>query len=277
MKNIVRYLNVILGCILIAISYNIFIIPNEYVSFGIGGLAAIIKYINGVNPAINILIINIVIILISSIFLDAKIIKHYILPSILIPVLIFLTTNLSTLLALKIEEALLNVLVAGVLSGYGYSFIYKQGLSAGTTFLLEELIGNFFKFHSKIYSWIIDFVIVVISFIIFGFEVTIYSLIIIFITKYMITKARFGINDSKMFYVITSKEKEVKNYIIHDLKYELTVLDVKGGFSKKQNQILLTVISSEDYFKLKEGIKIIDPDAFIAITDTYDVVNRHTF
>jgi len=88
---------------------------------------------------------------------------------------------------------------------------------------------------------------------------------------------RFGINDSKMFYVITSKDKEVKNYIMHDLKYELTVLDVKGGFTKKKNQILLSVISTNDYYKLKEGIKIIDPNAFIAITDTYDVVNRKSF
>ncbi len=89
----------------------------------------------------------------------------------------------------------------------------------------------------------------------------------------MVTKARFGINDSKMFYIITSKEKEVKHFILHDLKGELSVLDVKGGFSKKKNQILLTVIPTSDYYRLKEGIKIIDEKAFIAISDTYDVVN----
>ena len=64
---------------------------------------------------------------------------------------------------------------------------------------------------------------------------------------------------------------------VKDLKSELSVLDVKGGFSKKKNQILLTVISTGDYYKLKEGIKIIDDKAFIAITDTYDVVNRKSF
>ena len=40
------------------------------------------------------------------------------------------------------------------------------------------------------------------------------------------------------------------------------------------NKILFTVISSNDYYKLKEGIKVIDANAFIAITDTYDVVSR---
>ena len=139
------------------------------------------------------------------------------------------------------------------------------------------MIGKLTKFHSKIYSWIFDVIILIVSIFLFGYQVTLYSMIIIFISKYMITKTRFGINDSKMFYIITNKASDVKQYIIHDLKYELTVLDVKGGFSKKKNQIFLTIIDTKDYYKLKEGIRIIDPNAFIAISDTYDVVNRKTF
>ena len=101
-----------------------------------------------------------------------------------------------------------------------------------------------------------------------------YSLVMILIIRYLITKAEFGINDYKMFYIITDHEKEVKDYILNDLKYELTTLDVKGGFTKRKNHILLSVISSRDYYKLKEGIKLIDKNAFIAIVDTYDLLNR---
>lgn len=274
MKKVIRYFNVIIGCLLIAISLNFIIIPNNLLSFGTNGFSTLLYYLNGVNPALNIAILNMIIIVISSLFLDKDIIKVYLLPSILIPILVILMQPLVDLVSLKLPEMLLVVIVAGFLTGYGYSLIYKQGFSAGTMFLFEELIGKLTKFHSKFYSWVIDVVTIVISFMLIGFQTTLYSIVIILIAKYMVTKTRFGINDSKMFYIITSKEKEVKHFIIHDLKYELTVLDVKGGFSKKNNQILLTVISTNDYYKLKEGIKIIDPSAFIAITDTYDVVNR---
>ena len=54
------------------------------------------------------------------------------------------------------------------------------------------------------------------------------------------------------------------------------MLDGKGGFSKKKNQIFLTIIDNKDYYKLKEGLSIIDQIAFIAICDTYDVVNLKT-
>ncbi len=277
MKNLVRSLNVVIGCLLVAISINFFLIPNKLVSFGFDGLATLIYYYNHVRPEINFLIMNVIVILFASLFVSKEKISSYLYPSLLIPIFMFATKFFQSMINLDIPETMLTVIVAGFLSGYGYSMIYKEGYQAGVTFLIEELIGKALHFPSKIYSWIIDVIILVFVLLVFNYQIMLYSLLVIIINKYIITKVRFGINDSKMFYVITSKDKEVKNYIMHDLKYELTVLDVKGGFTKKKNQILLSVISTNDYYKLKEGIKIIDPNAFIAITDTYDVVNRKSF
>lgn len=277
MKKIIKYLYILFGCALIAFAIDFIVIPNNLLTFGINGIATMLYYLNGVNVGINILFLNLCGILLSSLILDKEIIKEYLFPSIMIPIFVYLFSFISSSFVILLPEMLLVIIVAGFLTGFGYSLIYKQGLSASVVYLVEEMIGKLTKFHSKIYSWIFDVIILIVSIFLFGYQVTLYSMIIIFISKYMITKTRFGINDSKMFYVITNKASDVKHYIIHDLKYELTVLDVKGGFSKKKNQIFLTIIDTKDYYKLKEGIRIIDPNAFIAICDTYDVVNRKIF
>lgn len=277
MNKISRFLSLIIGSLIVALSFNLFIMPNNLLSFGVNGLAGLINLKTSITPAINIIIIDMIIILISSLIVNKKTVQTYLLPSILIALFIYLTKDVNKLIVLNIDEMMLAVLAAGFMSGLGYSFIYKQGYSAGTIYILEEVINKLTHFHTKIYTWFFDIIILILSVPILGYQTVLYSLVVIIITKYMITKARFGISDSKMFYIITSKEKEMKNFIMHDLKYELTVLDVKGGFSKKKNQILLTVIGTEDYYRLKEGIKIIDPQAFIAITDTYDVINRRSF
>lgn len=277
MKKIIKYLYILFGCALIAFAIDFIVIPNNLLTFGINGIATMLYYLNGVNAGINILFLNLCGILLSSLILDKEIIKEYLFPSIMIPIFVYLFSFISSSFVILLPEMLLVIIVAGFLTGFGYSLIYKQGLSASVVYLVEEMIGKLTKFHSKIYSWIFDVIILIVSIFLFGYQVTLYSMIIIFISKYMIKKTRFGINDSKMFYVITNKASDVKQYIIHDLKYELTVLDVKGGFSKKKNQIFLTIIDTKDYYKLKEGIRIIDPNAFIAICDTYDVVNRKIF
>lgn len=277
MKKVIRYFNIILGCILIAFAIDFIIIPNNLLTFGINGLATLLYYLNGVNVGINILIMNLAGILISTLFLSKEKIKEYILPSFLIPVFVYTLSFFTNSVILELPEMLIVIIVAGVLTGYGYSLIYKQGFKASVVFLLEDVMGKITKFHSKVYSWIIDAVVLTISLILFGYFVTLYSFIIILISRYMITKTRYGINESKVFYIITNKESEVKNYILHDLKYELTVLEGKGGYTKKKGEILLSVINANDYYKLKEGIKVIDPEAFIAVCDTYDVINKKVF
>ena len=277
MKKVLNYLSVIVGCELIAISFVLLILPNKVLSFGIDGVGALLYYTNNVNPGINILVLNAIFIFLSLLVLDIEDVKKYILPSLLIPILIM--TNMILLRDVNIElpELAVSILVSAVLIGFGYSLIYKNGHGAGNVFLLEETLGEITRYRTKAYSWILDAIILVVLFITNGYMAVIYSFLIILLSKYLITKARFGINDSKMFYVITSKEKEVKDFIIRHMKYELTVLDVKGGYSKKENQILLALINSKDYFKLKSGIKAIDPEAFIAITDTYESMNLKKF
>ena len=61
----------------------------------------------------------------------------------------------------------------------------------------------------------------------------------------MTTKARIGISDSKAFYIITTKEKEIKKYLMEELHHDLTAFDAEGGFSKKKSRVIMTVISTK--------------------------------
>ena len=273
MKRIKKALMVCISVELVALAYVLFIIPNGFISFGVDGIASLIYLINGVNPAINLIIINSIILLLSSILADNEDVKKYMIPALLVPLFIFINMIILKNYSISLPETSITLLVAGVLSGFGYSMIYRQGYGASVIFLLEDIIARKTRIHSRIYSWFIDIILIIILLAISNYRIAIYSLIIIMITKYMITKARFGINESKMFYIITSKEDEVKNFILHVMGYELTVLESRGGYTKKHNKILLSVINRGDYYRLKTGIKKIDPSAFIAITDTYDVIN----
>jgi len=276
-KGIFRTTFMLIGCLMIAVCINLFLIPNQIVMFGTNGIAIESYYISGISPALNILILNLIILLFSSLYLGLSKVRNFVTSSLAVPLFVYLTRNITDYIQIGITDKLIIVIASGFLLGYAYSLFYKHGYAGGTIFLLEDTIGEITHIHSKYYSWVIDIFSIVGVGITHGFMNAIYSFIMIIFAKEMITRARFGINDSKMFYVITSKEKEVKDLILRNIKSNISVLDVKGGFSKKANRIIISVISTSDYYRLKEGIKAIDPKAFIVITDTYDVVNRKTY
>ena len=66
-----------------------------------------------------------------------------------------------------------------------------------------------------------------------------------------------------------------KDYILNELHYDLTEINVKGGFTSHKNKIIMTSVDTKDYFGLKEGILLIDPKAFISIVDSYEVLNKN--
>ena len=152
MKNLIRYFKLIFGCILVAIAIDFIIIPNNLLTFGINGLSVLLYYLNGINPAFNILLLNLIVVFFGLILLGKDLIKEYIIPSLLIPVFVYLLMPLQKVIVLELPEMMLVIIVAGFLMGLGYSIIYKQGFSIGTTYLFEELVGILSKFHSYIYS-----------------------------------------------------------------------------------------------------------------------------
>lgn len=274
MDRFIRIFNIMLGCIIISFGLNYFVLPNQLVIIGSDGLACLFSYIFTSNVYINMFILNVIILLFSLIFIDKQTIKLYIVPAVLIPIISYLTGFISKSYPIQLPEMMVSILVASFLIGIGYSFIFKAGYKASVIFIVEDIFSSLTNIHSKSYSFVIDIFNVILTVIFISLNVGLYSLIMIIIIRYLITKAEFGINDYKMFYVITDKEKEVRDYIVNDLHYKLTTLNVTGGYSKKSSKILLSVISSNDYFRLKEGIKLIDNHAFIAIVDTYDCINR---
>ena len=65
--------------------------------------------------------------------------------------------------------------------------------------------------------------------------------------------------------------EKVKDYIMNELGHGVTIFSVKGGYTKERQKMLMCVIPTREYYKLKEGISEIDKDSFFVITDSYEV------
>lgn len=274
MKDLKKYIKIIIGCLLISIGLNLFIIPIKLIPSETLGLINLLSYNYGFNISILLLIVNVWTLWLIYMLYGKEKLQEYLLPSLLLPLMIYLTKNINIDLTKGVEEFLLAISGAFIM-GYGYSFMYKEGYRTGSIYILEDMFNEFTKKNSRTFSRTFDFILFLVAFKIFGLEHALYSAIVIIITRYMTTKARIGISDSKAFYIITTKEKEIKKYLMEELHHDLTAFDAEGGFTKKRNKVIMTVINTKDYFKVKEGIQLIDPKAFISITDNYEVMNKN--
>lgn len=269
-----KYLKIFLGSFLIGMSLNLFFKDIGLIPSGTMGLGLYFADRMHVNFALTVLLINIFCFLMAATIFPKKYLARCIITFWLIPLFIILTKDVGNLIDIKDADKLLISLYGGVLMGIGFRCIYSEGKLASGVNVINSLGKIIFEHNHIIILYSLDLILVILQGFTYGAQSAMYSLIAILIMEILSKRASIGINTSKVFYIITKKEKIVKQYIMDELGYDLTEFEVKGGFSKEKNKILMCVIPTRNYYKLREGIKVIDKDAFISITDSYEVINQ---
>lgn len=266
-----RLIQFIIGCFIVAVAYNVFIADNKIVPGGVGGIAVIFNNLFGIDNTITIIILNIILIILSFLLLGTEKTKKSVLGTILFPLFVKLTENLNIWLEIDNSNLLLSVLIGGVLYGIGAGLVFKAGFTTGGTDILNQIISRYAKISigkSMLYS---DGTIVLSSGIFFGLDIMMYSIVILYIISYISDRIILGISDNKMFYIITEKDKEIKEFIINKLNHGVTIFKAQGGYRKKKGNVLMTVLPTKDYYTLRTGIKKIDESAFFIVTDSYEL------
>lgn len=266
-----RYAQFCLGCLLVAISFNLFLASNDLVPGGVSGFSVIINHLFGINKSIIILGLSLFLLILSYIFLGKNKTRGSILGSLLFPLFVEITSNISEIIQIDTSQLLLSAVFGGILYGFGAGIIFKAGFTTGGTDILNQIISKYAKVSMGKSMLICDGTIVLLSGIVFGPTKLMYSVIILYLISYMSDRVILGISDSKAFYIVTDEEKKIKEYVIKYLNHGVTVFNAKGGYKKEKQTVLLCVLPTKDYYKLKEGIHEIDPDAFFVVTDAYEV------
>ena len=270
-KKLWRILLMALSLLLSATLYNIFLLPLNLVTGGTQGIAIITKHLYKIDPALMIFILSGLCAIFSFIFVGIERTAGTIVASILYPLLVKITSPLATFIAIDSSDMLLLVIFAGAISGLANGLMYKTGFSNGGFPVVSQVLYEKKQISIAKSSLFINISIVLAGTYFFGTTKAMFAIIFLYINNIVLDKVLLGISNNKAFYIMTSEEDKIKNYIIKSLDHSVTIFEVKGDFLEKKKNVLLTVVPSQEYFKLARGIKKIDKDAFFTVTDSYQV------
>lgn len=270
-NKIYRIILISASTVLWAILYNLFLLPMKLVTGGTNGVATITNYLYGIDPALMIFLLAAACAIISFMYLGFERTATSLVASIAYPVLVKLTSNITDLIQIDYSDVLLLVIFAAVMCGVANGLMYKSGYNNGGFPVISQILYDKYKISVAKSSLVINVIIVLIGALFFGTTNALYAIIYIYISNLVLDRVLLGISNNKAFYIITTKEEEIKEYILNTLQHSITTFDVKGGFLDNKRKVMLTVIPSREYYRLTEGIKEIDEDAFFVVTDSYQV------
>ena len=275
MKNKIKtYTTVIAGLLLVALSFNLFLSPNNLVAGGVSGASILARELFGIKESVFIYIANFLLVLVSLRFLGIEKTKNTLLGSILFPVFISLTENISQRITFDLDILILAVL-GGALSGIGYGLIFRNNFTTGGTDILNQIAEKYLKIPMGKSILMVDGPIVVLGLMVFGLEQTIYSLIVLILISTLSNRTMFELNKNRVLYIQTDKVKEIQDYLSKNFYYDTTIMNMTGGYTHKKKKMILCTVSQKDYYQIKEGILLIDSESFITVTKAYEQKNAN--
>ena len=263
----------VFGVFLLALTYNLFLVPNDFAFAGMSGIAILVHKLTGFSTTIFIYISNLFLLLVSFVFLGWDVTKKTIIGTLLYPLMLTLTYPIAQFFLpyFELHEMIIVAVLAALCYGISNGLIYKSGYTTGGNDVLMQLLNKYFKVPESKGLMIVNLLVILCCVWVFSIEKGIYSLIILVISTMFVEKVLYGISDSKLFYIFTRKPKQIKKTILEEFESGYTILPTKGGYSHIRGSLLMVAVSNRDYYKFKSRILEIDPDAFFIIDDCYEV------
>lgn len=287
---------VLLGCFILALADVLFIMPCNIVNGGIDSLAVIFNYFFsgelGTNISdIVIAIVQVVLWFIGLIFLGKTFSIHTLLGSLAFPAFysILLRTNFISLIGVdqfyianggsaqtaSLAALLVASILGGLLSGIGVAFTYLGDGSTGGFDIIAFIIEKYTDMKQDISGLILDSSMILIGLICLqNWALAFAGIISAIICAIAVNQLYVHANTSVIVDVLTENGEPINSFIQEKLERGTTLLLVKGGYSLKEKRIIRSVMYKDELSDLKEYVAMVDPSAFISVSEAKDITGE---
>ena len=269
-ETILEYVYVIIGATIVAIGFNVFLLPNQVASGGVSGISTILNGLFGWNAGIVQYAFNIPLFIAGVIFLGKKFGVKSFIGTITLPFIVILTDSWEPWTL----NPLLGALFGGIFVGIGIGIVFKGNASTGGTDLLAQIITKYTGLSLGTSVLLLDGIIAITAAIVFDLEKGLYALIGLYVTTKTIDIVQLGFSQSKMVYIISEKKDEIRDLIFKEIDRGVTKIPAVGGYTGRNKDVLMVVVYQTEFTKLKQIIKTVDPSAFVIVSDAYEVLGE---
>ena len=268
-----KLLSVIVCTLIVSFSIVYIIKPNLLISGGLTGLSILTSNVTGISLPLLIFILNIPTSVLSFFFLDRDFTFFSTLSILLLSVFSSFYQKILPGFYLT-KEPILACIFGGLLNGLGMGIAFRNGTSTGGLDIVAAILKK--KFNITIGSVLmgINFIIVSSLGYFFSIDKVLFTLILMFINYNVVDKIQLGVGKQKQVLAISEKNEEIAREIYKEVHRGATYIKGVTSYKKKDVYILYVVCSSKQLVKIRQIIKEIDPDAFVAVSDTSEILGN---
>ncbi|MNZ45660.1 hypothetical protein D3C78_633200 [compost metagenome] len=266
MRDLFTSLIMTLAALLVAVGFNLFLIPHQLLSGGISGISMIIGYMTGGNIGWLYLVLNVPVLVWGWFAVG----RRFILWSVY---MVIASTFFLQIIPIKpvVEDIVLGSGFGGIITGFGTGLALRSGGSSGGFDIVASIVTRKRDLPIGVILFILNSL-VILALVMFtkNWDLALYSLLSIFTTGKIVDLVHVRHVKLTAFIVTTKTDEIVRKLLAHPRG--ITIIKTKGAYSSTERDMLMTVRTKYELAELGKTVTAIDPHAFINIVETIGVI-----
>ena len=264
-----------LGLIFTAVGIAIFKTPNHFAFGGTSGLSIILSTLFPKwNVGAFMWIVNAALVVLGFFFLGIRSMGWTVYSSFALSFYVSACEAIYPLSSPLTHDVFLELCFAVILPAVGAAMVFNVGASTGGTDIVAMIFHKYTSLEIGRALLVSDLGIVLIAAYLYGAQTGLYCILGMILKCTVVDSAIESLNLRKVCTIISKYPEQVEEFIINDLHRSATEQKAFGIYTKKEQKVMMTVLTRSETNRLRIHLRQIDPHAFITIVNSSEIIGK---
>ena len=259
---------------IVAAAVFFFLIPSHVSGGSISGLAIVIGNFISLPISAITMILNVGLLIIGFLFIGREFGGKTVYTSILLPVIIGIFEKIFPDFTSINEDPLLDMICYVFVVSIGLSMLFNRNASSGGLDIVAKLMNKFLYMDLGNAMFVSGMVVAVSSALVYEKKIVVLSILGTYLNGIVLDRFIFGSNLKKRVCIVSKKEEEVRNFILHELHSGATIYEAYGAYTMESQKEIIAIVDKNEYAKLMTYIEKEDPTAFVTVYTVNKIIYR---
>ena len=255
---------------IIAAAVYFFLVPSHTSVSSISGLGIVLSNFVPLQLSAITMILNVVLLIIGFITCGREFGVKTVYTSVMLPLFLRLFEIIFPDFGSMTDSQELDVLCYVLVVSVGLSILFNRNASSGGLDIVAKIMNKYLHMELGKAMSLSGMCVALSAALVYDKKTVVLSILGTYFNGIVLDHFIFDHNIKRRVCIITKKEEELRQFIVHDLHSGATIYEAIGAYKMEKRHEIITIVDKGEYQKLMKFINQEDPKAFITV---YNVSN----
>lgn len=256
---------------IIAAAVYFFLVPSHTSVSSISGLGIVLSNFIPLPLSVITMILNVILLIIGFFTCGKEFGVKTVYTSILLPVFLGVFEKIFPDFVSMTNSQELDVLCYILVVSVGLSILFNRNASSGGLDIVAKIMNKYLHMELGKAMSLSGMCVALSAALVYDKKTVVLSILGTYFNGIVLDQFIFGHNIKRRVCIITQKEEELREYIIHELHSGATIYEAYGAYNMQKHNEIITIVDKTEYQKLMNFINTLDPKAFITVYNVSDM------